>query len=94
VMSTTSVLPTTPQHEDAPSTPTVTSPPSLSNNLPNESAVGSPLKDDRPTNKEDKSSGKEERQRRRGSMRDAILAVSAAAAGSSTGGTVRRPWRQ
>jgi hypothetical protein len=27
-------------------------------------------------------------------MRDAILAVSAAAAGSSTGGTVRRPWRQ
>jgi hypothetical protein len=95
--SATSVLPSTPKQEDAPSTPTITSPggvPVMSPTNPsgvgakdgNEGVLISPVKDD--VGKDEK---KEDKKGRRGSMRDAILAVSGGA-GAAGGG--RRPWRQ
>jgi hypothetical protein len=92
VNSTTSILPSTPKQEEAPSTPTITSPlPAGPSTSANESALVSPVKDD--PDKNNAAPGKEEKKGRRGSMRDAILAVSGGAGGGGAGGA-RRPWRQ
>jgi hypothetical protein len=97
--SATSVLPSTPKQEDLPATPTLMSP--ISTKEKDESALISPVKDDKSASGDVAGGGaKEEKEKksRRGSMRDAILAVSGAAAAAGGagggGGGGRRPWRQ